>query len=259
MYHFVGADEKLKGISLEDFRAQLDYLSDTRHDDDLVLTFDHGTIDHIDTVAPELESRDLKGVFFILTMVPEDHRVHPIDQQRFLEADYRLELARMLCSELSIDYTPYDAEGYLAEYGFYSLEERYLRLLRDKIVSEKDYASVIGNMFYKAFGNEKEFCIKNYLSWDHITQLHKRGHIIGSHSHNHYGDGDDYAKSLALIERVLNEKPRQVSYPNGVKRISDEKLEGLGVDIAYVSGENGQLPYRAARLDCNKLEIKQHD
>ncbi len=255
LYHFVGDYEKLAGISMEDFKKQLDFLQNKYTNKEIILTFDHGTIDHIENVAPELEKRGIRGFFFILTMIPEEHRVPSIDKQRYLEGQYRLELAKMVCDELYIYYNAEEAKDYLQEYRFYSLEERYLRYLRDNIIPTKVYDSVIGNMFCKVFGTEKDFCIRKYLSWHHIYQLHKRGHIIGCHSHCHYGDREDYAKSLELIEGVINEKPQYISYPNGIKRISDEDLVNLGIRIAYTSSEQVTYPYRTERIDCKQLKL----
>ena len=255
MYHFVGCDENLKGISLEDFRAQLDGLQNNFAPDDVVLTFDHGTIDHIEIVAPELERRGLRGVFFILTMVPEERRVAAIDKQRFLEGDLRHELARMLCKELFIDYQPEVAETYLAEFSFYSLEERYLRYLRDTMIPAPVFESVMDSLFTNVFGDEKAFCIERYLSWHHIYQLHKRGHVIGSHSHYHNGDAEDYAKSLRFIGNVIGEVPMTISYPNGNKYVSDEDLEKIGVKTAYLSREEGGEPFYLPRADCNQFEL----
>lgn len=257
MYHFVGCDENLKGINLESFKAQLDFLQKTHRKDELVLTFDHGTIDHIEIAAPELEKRNIKGVFFILTMVPEEHRVAVIDKQRFLEASFRRELSRMCCTALKIEYAPESAKDYLSYATFYSLEERYIRYLRDRIIPEKDYESFIEKHFVKTFGDEKRFAVKKYLSWDHIVELHKRGHIIGAHAHYHLGDRDDYAQAIQLIEGKIKAKVECVSYPNGVKRIADEELAKLGIKKAYISIGNGiSEPYRIGRIDCNSEALK---
>jgi peptidoglycan/xylan/chitin deacetylase (PgdA/CDA1 family) len=255
LYHFVGGDKRLKGISVDEFKKQLNFLQSKYSDDEIILTFDHGTVDHIETVASELENRGIRGYFFILTMIPEEHKVPTVDKQRYLEAEHRYDLAELLCAELYVDYDPQVAKDHLRHFPFYSLEERYLRYLRDNIIPRRVYDSVIGNMFHKTFGAEKDFCLQQYLGWHHIYQLHKRGHIIGSHSHYHYGDMKDYAKSLKLIEGVIDEKPRCISYPNGVKRISDEDLRNLGVQTAYIAGPNGAYPYRAALIDCNQLEV----
>ena len=255
MYHFVGCDDNLKGISLEGFKAQLDFLQKTYSRDEIVATFDHGTIDHLETVSPELEKRGMEGMFFILTMVPEEHKVPSIDKQRYIEASLRVELAKMLCAALDINYNPERAKGYLQQFSFYSLEERYLRYLRDTIVPADDYNGFVGQYFQKVFGDEKDFASKNYLSWQHIVELHNRGHVIGSHSHYHYGDKDDYAKSIELIEGKIKDKVEYISYPNGIKRISDEDLQTLGIRKAYTSTENGADPYRVERIDCNRAHL----
>lgn len=252
MYHFVGCDENLKGISLQNFKAQLDFLQSTYLREEIVLTFDHGTIDHLEIAAPELERRGIRGIFFILTMVPEEHRMLVIDKQRFLEASLRFELVKILCTELNINYNPQQAKEYLPEFSFYSLEERYLRYLRDKIIQREVYDHFIEKYFKEVFGDERNFASKKYLSWEHILQLHKRGHTIGSHSHYHDGDRNDYAKSIKLIEGKVKERVQYISYPNGIKRISDEDLEKLGVRKAYISTENGICPYKIGRIDCNK-------
>ncbi|MBI3320078.1 MAG: polysaccharide deacetylase family protein [Candidatus Omnitrophica bacterium] len=255
LYHFVSDDETCAGIRLEDFRRQLDCVQSRFKKEDIVLTFDHGTIDHVEHVAPELERRGLRGSFFILTMVQEEYRVPTIDKQRWLEKELRFELARMVCKELGIQYTPHEAGDYLQEFRFYSPEERYLRYLRDQVIPPKVYERLIGVVFRKKFGNEKNFCVRHYLGWHHISHLHQRGHVIGSHSHYHYGDAQDFARSLGLLEGALGEKPRSVAYPNGWKRISDGELAALGIEIGYGSSEKGTYPYQVGRIDCKQLKI----
>jgi peptidoglycan/xylan/chitin deacetylase (PgdA/CDA1 family) len=102
-YHYVRpapADmPHFRYLHLEDFRAQLDYLSEShgfveRADffeaaregaglpRGVMLTFDDGLRDHVDYVLPELERRELWGMFFIPTGGYENgellapHRVH---------------------------------------------------------------------------------------------------------------------------------------------------------------------------------------
>lgn len=250
MYHFIGCDASLKGISIEKFRAQLSFLLKTYPRDEIVITFDHGTIDHIENVAPELDKRGITGIFFILTMTQEEQRVPFIDKQRQLEAFLRYKLAKIMCAELGIAYCPEDAIGYLSEFGFYSLEERYLRYLRDKVLPKDVYAGFIGKHFKKMFGDEEEFVSRNYLSWRHVVELHKRGHIIGSHSHYHIGDKNDFFHSKKLIETKIKQNVEYISYPNGIKNISDEDLDHLEIKKAYLSSANGTGRYGVGRIDC---------
>lgn len=186
-------------------------------------------------------------------MIQEKHKMPTIDKQRYLEAMFRTELAKMLCAEVGIDYQPELAQQYLSEFKFYSLEERYLRYLRNERIPSKIYEEFVGEHFQKVFGDEENFVSREYLGWHHIEQLHKRGHIIGSHSHYHYGDKKDFERSLKAIERKIREKPRYVAYPNGVKRVSDEDLRKFGVEVAYLSSEKSTDPYTAPRIDCSQF------
>ena len=253
MYHFVGRNESLKGISIKKFKEQLDILCAKRKDSEFTLTFDHGTIDHIEIVAPELEKKGIKGEFFIITMIPEEQRIPYIDKQRYLESFYRFDLSKMLCLDLEIEYNPEEAKDYLSMFKFYSIEERYLRFLRDYIIPVETYQTFMNNLFEHKFGNESEFVKNEYMSWEQVIDLHRRGHTIGSHSHYHIGDIDDYSKSIKLIENVLDEKVTCIAYPNGIKKMQDNELKALGIEIAYISTENGKMPYRAERVDCAQL------
>ena len=253
MYHFVGCAKNLKGISLKRFKAQLTFLQMTYPRNEIVLSFDHGTIDHLEKVVPEIERRNLKGIFFIITGVPEELKVMAIDKQRYLESSLRYKLAKIVCNKFGIKYNPEEAKEYLSEFNCYSLEERYLRYLRNKIIPKEDYNDLMDKYFEETFGDEKDFASKRYLSWEQIIKLHKRGHIIGSHSHYHVGDKDDYAQSIKLIWEKIKEKPKYISYPNGEKIISDKDLESLGVRKAYLSRESGSHPYRIGRIDCNNF------
>jgi len=255
-YHFVGRSENLKGISIEKFTAQLDKVCKNYKISEVALTFDHGTIDHMQYVAPELEKRGLRGLFFILTMITEEKKIPIEDKQRRLETLHRKELCKMLCNELKIAYEPKKAEKYLSWFKLYTLEERYLRYLRDQKVSKENYYTFIDNFFTKNFGDEKKFVELEYLNWDQIIELDKRGHIIGSHGHYHIGDMKDFSKSIELIENKIKKKVNYVSYPNGVKKISDEDLKKLGIRIAYTTEQEKEVtPYQVQRLDCNQLNF----
>ena len=256
-YHFVGREENLKGISIEKFTTQLDKLRENYKKSEITLTFDHGTIDHINYVAPELEKRGMKGLFFILTMAPEEKRIPIEDKQRRLESLYRKELCKMLCNELKISYQPKESINYLSWFRLYSPEERYLRYLRDKKISTKKYGTFINNFFKKIFGDEGKFAEKEYLNWKQIIDLYSRGHIIGSHGHYHIGDKKDFTKSINLIETKIKKKVTYISYPNGVKKISDKDLKKLDIKIAYTTAvEEDIWPFCVQRVDCNQLNSK---
>ena len=256
MYHYVRDDKNLKGISIKKFNLQLDQLLKRYKPTEFKLTFDHGTIDHYENVAPELDKRGIKGYFFILSMVPEEKKIPIEDKQRKLEVLYRKDLAKMLCDNLKIPYNLTISKNYLKRFTFYSPEERYLRYLRDEKIPLSDYINFIDNLFVKEFGNETNFADKDYMSWKNIIDLKNKGHIIGSHGHYHIGDKKDYSKSIQIIEKRINSKVKYISYPNGKKNISDEDLINLGIDVAYTTDpEKSFGALQTKRIDCNQFNL----
>jgi len=249
MYHFVGIDKKFKGTTLKDFNFQLDYLQKNYENNKLFLTFDHGTIDHYEIVRPELEKRNLKGIFFIMTIVPEEAEIPSIDKQRFLEGNYRKELVTFVCDQLNLNYCPIESKTYLKHLTFYSDEERHLRFLRDTIIPKIDFEKVITKIFNSMFGNEKDFVKNNYLDWTQIKRLKDDGHIIGSHSHSHVGNFNDYKKSFELLDNNLKIENRLISYPNGNNLLNDIELKELNINSGYISNNNGDTMYNIGRID----------
>ena len=100
-----------------------------------------------------------------------------------------------------------------------------------------------------------QYCVETLVNAGIIDIAFIIGGIGSDKVKDHYGNGEDYARSLGLIESVLNEKPRYISYPNGIKRIDDNDLKKLSIKFAYISRENGSYPYRVGRTECNLLKI----
>lgn len=258
MYHQIGNASNSYGIKISNFRKQLNYFQKFNKAK-FTLTFDHGTIDHLKYAVPELEKRGLKGIFFILTMIPERFELPVEDKQRKLEQKLGKKLVKILCEELKFPYNPRVSFNYLSRFKFYSNEERYLRYLRNKKIDKKDYLKFINKIFVKKVGSEASFIKKNYLSWKNIKGIFNRGHIIGSHSHNHIGDYNDYKLSLNFLKDILNTKVDLISYPNGEKNINDDQLKKLKIKKAFTTNLIAKKSlYRLPRIDCNQLNLKKY-
>lgn len=249
MYHFVGIDQKFKGTTLKDFKFQLDYLQKNYAKNEFFLTFDHGTIDHFEIVSPELEKRNLKGIFFIMTIVPEEGEIPSIDKQRFLEGKYRKELVTFVCDHLNLNYYPIESKTYLKHLTFYSDEERHLRFLRDTVLPKQEFEKVITKIFNSMFGSEKDFVKNNYMDWEQIKKLKNNGHSIGSHSHSHVGNFKDYKISFELMDNNLKIEKRLISYPNGNNFLNEIELKELNINSGYISNNNGDTLYNIGRID----------
>lgn len=305
MYHFVmDVPEEfpsLKTLPLHDFTAQLDLLLESytpvpveelrraiRFGTDLpknsfVLTFDHGTKDHIDIVLPELEQRGLDGCFYITTCIPELKRIPIVDKQRFLEGyfesyaqfyqhfssiclEYKPELAN---SVLPSDDNLKAAQDYLRQFSFYSDYERLFRKVRNEFLTPELYKQIFDRMFLKFLGDESLFVDKYYLSWDDIQKMAHAGMSIGSHGHNHilYSESnlshclDDVQQSYSLLKNYLpSYQTDSLSYPNGAGNAQLYRLfNEIGVNYAYTTG--GQVftdlndQYNISRIDTTQLYL----
>ena len=251
MYHQIGNGKNSIGIDLKKFRKQLDYFAKSKKN--FTLTFDHGTIDHYKFALPELDKRGLKGIFYILTMIQEDFCLPVEDKQRKLERIFKKKLPKIVCDELGLDYSPSACKSFRNKWKFYTLEERYLRYLRDKILDLKDYKRIVNKIFNKVVGTEKQFIKENYLNWTQIKKILSNGHKIGSHSHYHVGDYDDYKHSLKIIQKRLNINTDTVTYPNSNKIITDRDLKKLGIKEAYTTNFISKGSFRLSRIDCNQF------
>jgi len=254
MYHRIGGKSTLKGIPLKKFEKQISFLKRKYGLTNVNFTFDHGTLDHYQIAAPLLEKIGAKGIFFVLTAIPENLEIPSEDKQRRIETLSRKILAKELCKEFNFNYRPSISKNYLKRFKFYSIEERYLRLLRDTKVSKEGYENFINKFYKKIFGIGKDYVKKNYMSWKHIKELSKRGHLIGSHSHFHIGDKKDFLKSIRLIEKKIKKKVVLVSYPNGKKIISDKELRSIKVKFGYTTDVPlNKNKFKSPRIDCNQV------
>lgn len=217
-YHFVCDPPShlpgLQSITPERFQQQLDHLcahyepffldepekSIESNRDKFLLTFDHGTIDHLDVVLPELTKRNLKGYFYIITSVPEENKIPTPEKQRYVEAyfrDYREFYEQFYTACLEID--PHlkhaiepseknltDVRNYLKRFAFYSDLERLFRKVRNELLDREHFYSIFDNLFEKLFGSDASFINNNYLSWEQLKLLQNEGMVIGSHGHDQF-------------------------------------------------------------------------
>lgn len=89
-----------------------------------------------------------------------------------------------------------------------------------------------------------------FMDENQIKDLHKRGHVIGSHSCSHPSDfravpfdarKKEWEDSVRRLSEIIGEQVKEVSIPNGFLQKDDIKIfEELGITTIYTSklGEN---------------------
>jgi peptidoglycan/xylan/chitin deacetylase (PgdA/CDA1 family) len=219
MYHYV-RDLKhsrfpaIKGLSLERFRRQLDYIqscytpvsvedlfealkSSTNKlpENAILLTFDDGYSDHFLNVFPLLDARGIKGCFFPPAQAVIEHVVLDVNKIQFVLAAVRdagklLEQVFDSIDELRSQYELKSREEYLAtvtEKHRYDVPEvTVIKRLLQRELPEVVRVAILQRLFEKyVTADEAAFAMELYMSLDQIECIRRHGMHIGSHSYTH--------------------------------------------------------------------------
>jgi len=232
------------------------YKSDPLPANAFLLTFDHGTKDHITTVAPILEDSGIRGIFLPYMLSLEERKMCAIDKQRYIEIEHQDKLIDSICKTLGISIMA-DTD-YLNQYPWYTPKDRFIRYTRDFVMIPRKFDHLISELF-SSIWDEKEFIEERYLSWPDIDQLSKN-HDIGSHGYYHATEGfqiDDITMSVSLLSRKLGVIPSCYSYPNG-KYNEDiiNLLQGSGFKMAFTTDPKMlcEQPFEIGRIDQTELK-----
>lgn len=217
MYHYVrpiiGSQfPGIKGLELDGFRRQLDYLTERFNIinteqvvDSCVtgrklptnacwLTFDDGYKDHYDHVLPELLSRNLHGAFFPPRVAIEEdvvldvNSVHHIlscapDKNNLVaELNKRCRANGISDKDLLLLY-----EQFAVANRFDHADTIYVKRMLQHVLPEELRGSITKKLFHDFVGvSAKDFSRQLYMSVDEVSNLVKSGMYVGSHGSMHY-------------------------------------------------------------------------
>ena len=241
MYHYVRPiiDSKfpgIKGLELEGFRRQLDYLTERfsivsteqvvdscMHGSKLPtnacwLTFDDGYKDHYNFVLPELLSRKLHGAFFPPRIAIEEDVVLDVNSIHHIlscTSDIKNLVydLNMCCrmdgisdEEISSFY-----EQFAVANRFDNADTIYVKRMLQHVLPEGLRNSITAKLFHDFVGvSAEDFSQELYMSVDEVSSLVKSGMYVGSHGSMHYwldrisseDQETDIQSSLGFLEHV---------------------------------------------------------
>lgn len=255
MYHYVrpivGSQfPGIKGLELDGFRRQLDYLNErftivsTEQVVDSCLkgiklpinacwlTFDDGYKDHFTFVLPELLNRNLHGAFFPPRVAIEDgvlldvNSIHHIlscainIDNLVCELNMYCRLSGILDATLTSYY-----EEYAVANRFDNAGTIYVKRMLQHVLPEEIRNSITSKLFHDFVGvSQSNFSQELYMSVDEVSQLVKSGMYVGSHGSMHHWldrisseqQEQDIVRSLEFLERVgASSKNWIMCYPYG--------------------------------------------
>ena len=272
MYHYVrpikGSEfPGIKGLELESFKRQLDYLSKNfnivsteevvnaaKHSSPLPndacwLTFDDGYKDHSKFVLPELLKRNLHGAFFPPRVAIEEDVVLDVNLIHHILScadDVKQLVSRLNSHCLSNGISESNIDAYYKEYAvpnrFDNADTVFVKSMLQHVLPEKLRSSITENMFKEFIGlSAAEFSKELYMSVDEVKGLVNSGMYVGSHGSRHYWlnkispeeQEKDIKQSLNFLEDIgASTKDWVMCYPYGAYNSDTLSLiDSLGAKI----------------------------
>jgi peptidoglycan/xylan/chitin deacetylase (PgdA/CDA1 family) len=300
MYHYVRptSDRPPGGyyhLALDDFRRQLDRFGETLGfvdreafcaflrgeqpaPDGVVLTFDDALVDHHEWVLPELQRRDLWGLFFVPTGPLAAGRLLPVHRIHALvgavpASTLRRELDAVLDTDPSVlEDASSVADAYDRQSSADDVSE-FKRLL-NFVVAPSAVQAVLDRLVSRLDGYEPPTVSEYYCSESELTALADAGMLLGAHSVSHPVlsrlDAADQRREVDaavswLGERVGEQPVSTFAYPyGGAETFTDATVAAIddaGCDAAFTT-ESGVVgddhvpdsAFALPRRDCNEFE-----
>ena len=255
MYHYVRPIKEskfpgIKGLELEGFKRQLDYLSENFSivsteevinaakystplpKDACWLTFDDGYKDHFEHVMPELLKRNLHGAFFPPRVSIEEDQVLDVNLIHHILscADNVDQLVTSLNSHCIVHgVSERELNDFYEKYAipnrFDNADNIYVKRMLQHVLPEKLRTTIAHEMFQEFVGlNAAEFSSELYMSVEEVRELVRNGMYVGSHGSMHYWldkitpeeQDKDIRQSLKFLDSVgAPTKDWVMCYPYG--------------------------------------------
>jgi len=281
MYHYVRDASPLHARTVAELEAQLDHVvreyevvgcHDVARGDlpenACVLTFDDGLREHLETVAPALEYRALRGVFCVPAQPVLERRILDVQKTQLLLAatdDHRALGQEILAQaerpdELWEQNTP--------PHRFDPPETVFVKRALQEGLPEDERRATLDRLFAEHVTNEERTVAADlYLSGDQVLELVRRGHDVIGHGYEHRRLGlldessqrEELDRARAFVEDVGGEW--SLCYPYGSRNETTLRLLretgcrlGLTTEPRRATPEDDLL--ELPRIDTNDLQIE---
>jgi peptidoglycan/xylan/chitin deacetylase (PgdA/CDA1 family) len=283
-YHYVrpiasSAWPHIKGLELEEFRGQLDYID--RHyspvslskilafargdpvdwpENPILLTFDDGYTDHHDHAFPELQRRNIPGCFFASTRSLLDRQILDVNKVHFVLASCgdHAALADRLDQAIRSHEGPEEIELLRSQYFKASrwdpAETVYIKRVLQRGLSPAMRSSIAEQLFCSFVSvDPADFAENLYLTVNQAREMIDAGMSFGCHGDDHIWLGHsstieqrhDISRSMKL-SAALGIKPKDTAfcYPYGSYNSATlDILRSFNCAVGFTT-----------RLDINRME-----
>lgn len=299
MYHYVRPFDpeypNFTNLDIKDFRKQLDYFEQTfgfvSKDDFLnsfisnklpkgvILTFDDGLSCHYNYVFPELQRRNLWGIFYIPTSPFTKFKMLDVHRTHLLLGKFDSYEIYSFISAILTDSMLDNSK--IEEFKLFTynsqINDQYTLLVKRLMNYFIDYQSrtkIMDSLMKHFLPNESEICNNFYLSSKQINEMHLNNMVIGSHTVNHpvmsrLNEAEqefEIAQSFKYLESVTSTLDHKTfCYPYGgfhsfndiTIRLLNNTACKYSFNVEHRDIELRDLrnsPQALPRYDCNQFE-----
>ena len=275
MFHHFHDDGHPAGqgsISEVDFELMIDWLAsnysllsaDEYHskamnqrlsEDDICLSFDDALLCQYHIAYPVMKKRDLRAYFFVYSS-PIMGEINYLEIFRYFRNNFYEDIddfygdffssVEFLFPGISKKKERLcELAAYLENFPFYTENDKRFRFLRDNILIEEDYRTIMLELMGNKNFDIQEMVPHLWINEEQIKDLYCNGNIIGLHSWSHptaieklsfRTQEKEYRRNLDHLRDLIGDKITSMSHPCG--RYGDETLRiltSLGIKVGFRS------------------------
>lgn len=239
---------------------------------DTCLSFDDALLCQVDVAVPILDSRNIKAFFFVYSSPFHDDpdpleiyryfRTVEFDDVEAFYTEFFAEAEQVIQSRYATASADFNADDYLAAFPFYTVNDKWFRYLRDRVLNKSEYDLIMVGLMDNHGFDRKTASEMLWMKETHLVALRNSGHKIGLHSFSHPTlihelppdeQANEYRMNFDHLTSVLGEAPDSMSHPCGNYNDSSlVALKGLGIRIGFRSN------YAVRHINSN-LEVPRED
>ena len=196
------------------------------------LTFDDGIKSQIDIALPILNKFKIKAFFFIYSSIftnkPDYLEVYRYFRAKYFKHQndfYNLfyKMGKINKNVISNKYKKLIKEKSRL-FPFYSTDDIIFRIVRDEILSKRNYAKIMDELFLVKKFHPQKIIKKIFFDKKDVFRLIKDGHTVGLHSHSHPTlmekkkinfQFKEYKYCKQILKKKFNLDAYSMSHPNG--------------------------------------------
>jgi len=232
-------------------------------DGKILLTFDDGLFSQYQSAKPILDDYGIKSIWFIYTKIleknfDENEILNFFISTYFSSFDEFYRIFESLISPNKINWDSKLFNIYCKEidskFNFYTLLDKKFRFLRNKILTEREFRSIVMEIIESRGLKFNELGNKIWIDENMIKEISADGHEVGLHSHTHpyemkklaYSEQFlDYKKNYDYLTRICSIRPISVAYPLGSYNYDTLRvMNKLDIRIGFISSRNILKKYK---------------